>query len=188
MSTDFVPANEQGVVVVFAAKAQAAGWEFVSISASFPDAVLRKDGEEWRTEFEYRASNFLDHRHDHRECDMVICWENDYPDNPLPTLELSNEDWVRISPSKVSSDTVAVEYWKRRALRAEAQARNDSSTQAARIVSADTRAVSKKMMALDLNTQGTAAIEIAKMLNVPPATVRSWIARHRAKQNGGAHE
>ena len=184
MSIEFVPTNEQGVIVAFAAQAQAAGWEFVSIGSAFPDAVLRKNGEEWRVEFEYRASNFLDHKHDHRECDMVICWENDYPDNPLPTLELSGTEWVHAELVKSPESAVAIEYWKRRALRAEAQNRIAISVGALRTDTTDAIVDSKKQMALSMGGQGKNAQEIAKLLNVNPNTVRSWIARERAKRNG----
>lgn len=121
MTIEFVPVNEQGVIVLFSAQAGAAGWEFVSIGASYPDAVLCKDGEEWHVEFEFKASNFLDHKHDHRECDLIICWENDYPDNPLPTIALSDPAWVATAPVRASAADVTIEYWKRRALRAEGQ-------------------------------------------------------------------
>lgn len=121
MNTEFVPVNEQGVIVLFAAQADAVGWKFVSIGSSYPDAVLCKDDEEWHVEFEFRASNFLDHKHDHRECDLIICWENDYPDNPLPTIDLSDPAWAVVAPVKASAAEVTIEYWKRRALRAEGQ-------------------------------------------------------------------
>lgn len=121
MTTEFVPINEQGVIVLFAAQAGAAGWEFVSIGASYPDAVLRKDGADWYVEFEFKASNFLDHKHDHRECDLIVCWENDYQDNPLPTIALSDPSWAATAPSRANPADVTIEYWKRRALRAEGQ-------------------------------------------------------------------
>ncbi len=128
MTTEFVPVNEQGVIVLFAAQAQAAGWQFVSIGASYPDAVLCKDGEEWHVEFEFRASNFLEHKHDHRECDLIVCWDNDYPDNPLPTITLSDPSWAAVAPSRANPADVTIEYWKRRALRAEGQYKLARST------------------------------------------------------------
>lgn len=109
MSSEFIPTNEQGVIVAFAAQAQQAGWEFVSIGASFPDAVLCKNGAEWRVEFEFKASNFLDHKHDHRECDLIICWENDYQDNPIPTLALSDPSWAVVEPSRATVESVTIE-------------------------------------------------------------------------------
>jgi hypothetical protein len=41
-----------------------------------------------KIEFEYRASTFVRHRHDSRECDMIVCWENDWPGCPIEVLEL----------------------------------------------------------------------------------------------------
>lgn len=181
MFSEFIPTNEQGVIVAFAAQAQQAGWEFVSIGASFPDAVLRKNGAEWRTEFEFRSSNFLDHKHDHRECDLVICWENDYEDNPLPTLALSDPSWAVVEPSRAIPADAEIEYWKRRAL--------PFCPQRAAPIIAVTRhgdkarfALNDRQRAIDLASQGLGAIEISKLMNVNANTVRSWVARAAKKQ------
>jgi hypothetical protein len=44
-----------------------------------------------RIEFEYRSRNFLTHKHDARQCDLIVCWEDDWPDSPLEVLELKRE-------------------------------------------------------------------------------------------------
>lgn len=181
MSSEFIPTNEQGVIVAFAAQAQGAGWEFVSIGASFPDAVLRKNGELWRVEFEFKASNFLDHKHDHRECDLIICWENDYLDNPLPILALSEPSWAVVAPSRATVESVTIEYWKRRALRAEGQ-RSAPVIAITRHGEKARFALNDRQRAIDLAGQGLGAIEIAKLMNVNANTVRSWIARAAKRQ------
>lgn len=117
----FTPENEQGVIVVFAMQANAYGWEILRIGCPFPDALLQYQGQEWRAEFEYAASNFLAHRHDHRQCDLIVCWENDYPDCPLPILALGETDWQAKELSKAHPDKAEIEYWKQRALRSERQ-------------------------------------------------------------------
>lgn len=91
MAVEFIPENEMGVVVRFAMDCQEHGWSIGSIGTRFPDAVVCHEGESFRAEFEYRASHFRDHRHDPRECDLIICWLNDWPDCLLPILSLS--DW-----------------------------------------------------------------------------------------------
>lgn len=178
MSSEFIPTNEQGVIVAFAAQAQQAGWKFVSIGASFPDAVLCKDGAEWRVEFEFKASNFLDHKHDHRECDLIICWENDYQDNPIPTIALSEPSWAVVEPSRATVESVTIEYWKRRALRAEGQRRTAPIVSITRDSNSNRFAISDRNKAIELATQGMGAIDISKAMNVNVNTVRSWL--HRA--------
>lgn len=115
----FTPQNEQGVVVIFAQLAASAGWQIVEIGVPFPDALLSKDGELWKTEFEFLASNFIDHKHDHRGCELIICWENDYQSCPIPILALSDSNWVTQAISKPDTNALAAEYWKTRALIAE---------------------------------------------------------------------
>ena len=49
----------------------------MKVGADFPDAVVMdQDGELRRIEFEYRLSNFLQHRHDLSKCDFIICWKD----------------------------------------------------------------------------------------------------------------
>lgn len=90
-----IPENEQGVVVLFSQQAEEAGFEIVSIQHRFPDAIIKHKGEEYRAEFEFKASNFIAHKHDPRGCDLIICWEDDSPlDFPLPILALSKPGWA----------------------------------------------------------------------------------------------
>jgi hypothetical protein len=44
-----------------------------------------------RIEFEFKASNFVEHGHDPAQCDFIVCWENDWPDCPLKVIELKKE-------------------------------------------------------------------------------------------------
>lgn len=110
----FKPTNEQGLIVYFAQEAAEHGWEFVSIGTEFPDAVLKYNDEHWRVEFEYKSMNFWHHRHDDRKCDLIICWEDNYIDCPLPVLALAEDKWRPVK--KMSPASVELEYWKRRAL------------------------------------------------------------------------
>jgi hypothetical protein len=116
-----IPTNEQGVIIEFAKCAERYGYEILSIQESYPDAIVRRNGVEYRTEFEFSASNFRQHKHDVRECDLVICWENDLHDFALPVLALADTDWGTIDirlPSDIEREAA---YWKQRALAAEAQ-------------------------------------------------------------------
>lgn len=89
------PRNEMELLILFAAMAERAGWEILSAQKAFPDLKVRKDGITYRAEAEYRAINFFYHGHPFHGCDIIICWENDYPDCPLPILALAEENWMR---------------------------------------------------------------------------------------------
>lgn len=106
----FQPKNEQGLIALFCMQIHNSEWEIVSIDTLFPDAVLRHGGVEWRVEFEFKASNFVAHRHDFTECDLIVCWEDDLPDFVLPVIELRNPAWVTQCPVKANYDMVDEVY------------------------------------------------------------------------------
>lgn len=58
-------------------------------SDAFPDCTLEVDGEEVEAEFEVFSSKFRTHKHDPDECDLIICWMDDYPNRDLPVIELA---------------------------------------------------------------------------------------------------
>jgi predicted transport protein len=39
-------------------------------------------------EFEFKSSGFKAHGHNPKECDIIICWDHDWPDCPIEVLEL----------------------------------------------------------------------------------------------------
>lgn len=98
------PVNEMGVVLVFGMVAADIGYAVDAIGTAFPDCAARRlvaDGpggvlgadarwEPVRVEFEYRSRNFFYHGHDADECDVVICWQHDWPDCPLEVLVLED--------------------------------------------------------------------------------------------------
>jgi hypothetical protein len=116
------PENELGVIVMFAQSTEQAGIEIINISSTFPDATISWHGTEYRVEFEYMASNFRLHQHDHRKCDVIVCWHNDYDDCVLPIIELSRPDWMETDLILPSNEARELTYWKERALRAEKKA------------------------------------------------------------------
>jgi hypothetical protein len=113
------PTNEQGVIYLFAQLAAVNGWQVIEIRSAFPDALYMHRGEEWRVEFEFESDNFRIHNHDHRLCDMIVCWNNNYTECPLPIIALSSDDWKGRQYTKCTSDKAAAEYWRQRAMRAE---------------------------------------------------------------------
>lgn len=122
-----IPENEQGVIVLFAQGCQDAEIKIVKIQAAYPDAIIEKDGKTFRVEFEYLSSNFTAHRHDPRECDLIVCWQNDNG-SYLPTIELSDPLWTTKPIPDVSPEGQEAEYWKQRALNAEAELNNSTNT------------------------------------------------------------
>jgi hypothetical protein len=87
------PTNENGVLVLFGAMAERLGFLILRVQLGFPDV------EAWRivgpdrlqrvkAEVEYLSRNFLAHGHDPKGCDLIICWENNWPECPLEVIEL----------------------------------------------------------------------------------------------------
>lgn len=60
----------------------------------FPDLIIKtKDGQEIRAEFELFSSHFREHKHDPNQCELIICWKNNWPECPsnIKVIELSKE-------------------------------------------------------------------------------------------------
>ncbi|MEW5946011.1 MAG: hypothetical protein AB1742_07415 [bacterium] len=62
------------------------------IKPGFPDCIGRRfSGKGWEKvtiEFEYKSSHFQQHNHDPEECDIIVCWEHDWPECPVEVVEL----------------------------------------------------------------------------------------------------
>lgn len=91
----FVPRKEKGVIQLFNLYKKELGFgELLGHSSSFGrlkcDDVAKKDGKEIRIEFEKTSKDFLLHKHDPKDVDLVICWRKT-SQIPVPVLELSKE-------------------------------------------------------------------------------------------------
>lgn len=89
----YEPINEQGVILLFAAVCYDLGFRIEGIRTKFPDALLIRKNDKGHfskclAEFEYKASNYQLHGHPLKGCDLIICWENNWPNCPLEVLEL----------------------------------------------------------------------------------------------------
>jgi hypothetical protein len=89
------PMNEQGVVFLFGMVAQELGYVVESITPGFPDCEAKrrvsKSGDTWervRIEFEFESRNFMTHGHKVTDCDVIVCWEDNWTDCPIEVLEL----------------------------------------------------------------------------------------------------
>ncbi|MBZ5507225.1 MAG: hypothetical protein LAO78_17335 [Acidobacteriia bacterium] len=91
----YAPTNEGGVIFVFGMVAHQLGFAVKRIQSDFPDCeALREVGRNrWqlvRIEFEYESRNFLTHMHPVDGCDLIVCWNHNWPECPLEVLELQN--------------------------------------------------------------------------------------------------
>ena len=88
----YAPLNEAGVILLFAKVMDDLGIIYESSPPGFPDMIgRRKVGNAWqrvRIEFEYKSSSFKQHEHDPTKCDIIVCWEHDWPDCPIEVIEL----------------------------------------------------------------------------------------------------
>lgn len=87
------PTNEQGVVLLFGMVARQMGFVVLRIQTEFPDgeALRQVEHKKWqrvRIEFELESRNFLLHGHDEKGCELIVCWEHNWPECPLEVLEL----------------------------------------------------------------------------------------------------
>jgi hypothetical protein len=93
----YAPANELGVVFLFAHLAHKWRLRVDAIQSQFPDCVAyqKVQGKEKRIriEFEFNSRNFKAHGHDPSKCDWIVCWEHNWPDAPanLQIIELRHE-------------------------------------------------------------------------------------------------
>jgi len=86
------PMNENGVIFLFSKIHKKLGIIIEAIQPSYPDAKARRETprgwEDVWIEFEYKSSSFKIHKHDPKECDIIVCWENDWKDCPIEVIEL----------------------------------------------------------------------------------------------------
>jgi len=88
------PLNENGVIFLFSKIHDKLGINIEAIQATYPDAKgRRKTSKGWEDiwiEFEYKSSQFKVHKHDPKECDIIVCWENDWKECPIEVIELKS--------------------------------------------------------------------------------------------------
>lgn len=91
------PVNEQGVVFLFGMICKELGYIVEIVRQGFPDCeakrkIKNKPGK-WqkvRIEFEFQSRTFKMHGHDPNICDVIVCWEHNWPDCPIEVIELKN--------------------------------------------------------------------------------------------------
>lgn len=93
MALGLAPTNEMGVVFLFGTVAKELGYMVVRLQTEFPDceAYREVEPERWqriRIEFEFESRNFLAHGHRVDDCDLIVCWRNNWEGCPLEVVEL----------------------------------------------------------------------------------------------------
>lgn len=90
------PVNEQGVVLLFGMVAHELGYLVEVVQTGFPDCEAKRQvaSGQWqrvRIEFEYESRNFRDHGHDPQQCDVIVCWRDNWAECPedLEVVELA---------------------------------------------------------------------------------------------------
>jgi hypothetical protein len=91
----YCPTNEAGVLYLFGSMAVDLGFMVTSLQAAFPDCEAMRIVEGGkcqpiRIEFEYQSRNFMRHMHDVKGCDLIVCWEHNWPECPIEVLELKS--------------------------------------------------------------------------------------------------
>ena len=81
------PVNEQGVVFLFGMVARELGYLVEAIQGGFPDCeakrqIYRGHWQPVQIEFEYASKNFIEHGHDPKKCDVIVCWIHNWVDCP----------------------------------------------------------------------------------------------------------
>lgn len=89
------PLNENGVIFLFSKIHDKLGINIEAIQATYPDAkARRKTSKGWEDiwiEFEYKSFHFKVHKHNPKECDIIVCWEHDWNECPIEVIELKSE-------------------------------------------------------------------------------------------------
>jgi len=102
----YEPVNEQGVIFLFAKYHKELGIEYIEgIQQGFPDAFGRRrigktEYEPVDIEFEFKSLDFKNHQHDPNQCDIIVCWENNWKECPIEVIEMKTTLAKLIETSK----------------------------------------------------------------------------------------
>ncbi len=77
-------------------------YEVVLSQEGFPDLLLKDhDGNLVRCEVETDSKHFLAHGHDINKCDLIICWNHNWRDCPIPVFVVSVPWFNQLEADKV---------------------------------------------------------------------------------------
>lgn len=104
----YSPINEQGVVFLFGRILEDLNMYIEEVRVKYPDCVARRyTGKGWERvyiEFEFNSSNFIQHGHDPKECNMIVCWQDDLSEEDKKKLEgieiIELKSYIKELPNK----------------------------------------------------------------------------------------
>lgn len=98
----YSPMNENGVIFIFGKIIEDLNMYIEEIKPGFPDCVGRRfTGKGWEKvslEFEYKSGHFREHGHNPENCDIIVCWEHDWPECTIEVIEL--KEIIKNLPNK----------------------------------------------------------------------------------------
>ena len=88
----YEPVNEQGVVFLFGMVARELGYLVEAVQSGFPDCeakrkIVKGQWQPVKIEFEFESRNFVEHGHDPENCDVIVCWIDNWEERP-PNIEV----------------------------------------------------------------------------------------------------
>jgi hypothetical protein len=94
-SLEHAPLNEQGVVFLFGMICRDLGYVVEKLTGGFPDCEAKRRvrpgiWQRVRIKFEFQSRTFRTQGHDPYQCDVIVCWENNWPDCPIEVQELKS--------------------------------------------------------------------------------------------------
>jgi hypothetical protein len=93
----YPPTNESGVIFLFGKYFKELGFDKLKRierqrHRKFFDATVIKNGKPIEVEFETRSKSAKEHGNRlKKECDLIVCWENNWPECPINVLELRSK-------------------------------------------------------------------------------------------------
>jgi HNH endonuclease len=104
------PTNEAGVLFAFGVLAARLGFVVKRWQTEFPDCLAvremaRGQWQDQNVEVEMYSRNFARHKHDAKRCDVIVCWEHNWPECPewIEVVELKKvvEEMGNRGPTEV---------------------------------------------------------------------------------------
>lgn len=88
-----IPTNEMMVREWFVAHITEFEFSIIHSQSGFPDWILEDhEGNRFRVEVEYQSLGFINHKHNPKGCDFVLCWRHNCQ-LPFRVLELLSRKW-----------------------------------------------------------------------------------------------
>lgn len=97
------PVNEQGVVFLFGMVARELGYLVEAVQSGFPDCEAKRkiSKGQWqpvKIEFEFESRNFVVHGHDPKNCDVIVCWTDNWAECPADIEVLALSEAIKKLP------------------------------------------------------------------------------------------